>query len=104
LSERNVAAGVFTGVPAIRLEHLAAEARSLDAARMMELEPSKRYTLATALLFQQTAHARNDLGNLPRRRPTALYASDGTAATGMRANNWCSGPHPGLADRRFMRV
>jgi len=64
LSERNVVASVLASVPAIRLEQLAAEARSLDAARMMELEPYKRYTLATALLFQQTARARDDLGTM----------------------------------------
>ena len=64
LSTRNVAASVLATVPALRLEHLAAEARSLDAARMMELEPHKRYTLATALIYLQTARARDDLGTM----------------------------------------
>jgi hypothetical protein len=64
LSARNVGAAVLAGVPAIRVEHLAAEAHSLDAARVMELEPHKRYTLAAALLFLQTARARDDLGTM----------------------------------------
>jgi hypothetical protein len=64
LTERNVGATVLAGVPPIRVEHLGAEARSLDAARMMELEPNKRYTLAAALLFLQTARARDDLGTM----------------------------------------
>lgn len=64
LSNRTVGASVLAGIPAIRVEHLAAEARSLDAARMMELEPHKRYTLAAALLCLQTGHARDDLGTM----------------------------------------
>lgn len=37
-------------LPDVKLRHFAAEARSLDTARMHELEPSKRYTLASGLL------------------------------------------------------
>jgi hypothetical protein len=64
LSARNVGAAVLAAVPAVRVEHLAAEARSLDAARMMALQPHKRYTLAAALLWVQTARARDDLGTM----------------------------------------
>ncbi len=64
LSLRNVGAGILAEIPVTRVDHLAAEARSLDAARMMALEPHKRYTLAAALLFVQTAHARDDLGTM----------------------------------------
>ncbi len=64
LSARNGAASSLAHLPALRLEHLAAEARSLDAARMMELEPHKRYTLAAALICRQTARARDDLGTM----------------------------------------
>lgn len=64
LSARNVGAAVLADVPAVRVAHLAAEARSLDAARMMALEPHKRYTLAAALLWTQTARARDDLGTM----------------------------------------
>jgi hypothetical protein len=64
LSARNVGAGVLATIPAVRVQHLAAEARTLDAARMMALEPHKRYTLAAALLAVQTARARDDLGTM----------------------------------------
>jgi len=64
LGARNVGVGALAAVPAARVEHLAAEARSLDAARMMALEPHKRSTLAAALVFVQTARARDDLGTM----------------------------------------
>ncbi|WP_336974033.1 hypothetical protein [Bacillus thuringiensis] len=42
-------------IPPAKVERLAAEAKTLDAARMKELEPHKRYTLAISLLHVQHA-------------------------------------------------
>jgi len=74
LSARNVGASVLADVPAVRVQHLAAEARTLDAARMMALEPSKRVTLAAALLAVQTARARDDLGTMVVRQMQHIHA------------------------------
>jgi hypothetical protein len=74
LSARNVGASVLADVPAVRVQHLAAEARTLDAARMMALEPYKRVTLAATLLAVQTARARDDLGTMVVRQMQHIHA------------------------------
>jgi hypothetical protein len=74
------AARFFAGVPAVRIRSFALEARSLDAARMLEMEPHKRYTLAAALVSRQIARCLDDLGEMlikkvrkmHRRTPYAL--------------------------------
>jgi hypothetical protein len=38
------------GIPDVKVKHFAAEARTLDAARMLEMEPRKRLTLAASLV------------------------------------------------------
>ncbi len=52
------------GVPAVRMQSFALEARSLNAARMLEMEPHKRYTLAAALVSRQIAQCLDDLGEM----------------------------------------
>ena len=54
----------LAGIPAIRIQSFALEARSLDAARMLEMEPHKRSTLAAALVRRQTAQCLDDLGEM----------------------------------------
>jgi hypothetical protein len=58
------AARFFAGVPAVRIRSFALEARSLDAARMLEMEPHKRYALAAALVSRQIARSLDDLGEM----------------------------------------
>ena len=52
---------VLSGPPTAKMEQFAAEARSLDAARMQALEPHKRYTLAAVLLQTQFARCSRTL-------------------------------------------
>lgn len=54
----------FAGIPAVRMQRYVLEARSLNAARMLELEPHKRYTLAAALVRQQVAQCLDDLSEM----------------------------------------
>lgn len=46
---------------------------SLDAARMKELEPNKRYTLAAALIATQSAHTLDDLASMFIRRMQKIH-------------------------------
>lgn len=55
-------------LPEAKLLHFAEEARSLNAARMQELEPAKRFTLMLCLLHVQQAAALDDLAELFVRR------------------------------------
>jgi hypothetical protein len=64
---------LFTGIPPVKARHFALEARSLDAARMLELEPQKRYTLAAALVQHQLAQCLDDLAEMFIRRVRKAY-------------------------------
>jgi TnpA family transposase len=59
---------LFSGITPVKAHHFALEARSLDAARMLELEPQKRYTLAAALVQHQLAQCLDDLAEMFIRR------------------------------------
>ena len=50
LKSLNVGATAFESIAHVKVQHFAAEAKSLDAARMLETQPQKRYTLAAALI------------------------------------------------------
>ena len=45
----------------MKLRQFALEARSLDAGRMQEMAPAKRYTLAATLIELQNARVLDDL-------------------------------------------
>src|SRR5262249_22450135 len=60
-------AGVRAAVgnlPPVKVKQFAAEARTLDAARMQALTPHKRAALAVALLVVQAARALDDLAEM----------------------------------------
>jgi TnpA family transposase len=50
-----------TLLPEVKLRQFALEAKSLDAARMQEMAPAKRYTLAATLIELQNARVLDDL-------------------------------------------
>lgn len=60
LSQLNTGDQVLKDIPVAKINQMAAEAKTLDAARMLEMEPKKRYTLATALLAIQTTKVLDD--------------------------------------------
>ena len=64
---------LFAGVPHGKIKQFAAEAKTLDAARMREMLPRKRYTLATALLCIQSAQALDDLAEMLIKRMLAIH-------------------------------
>ncbi|MED3397893.1 DUF4158 domain-containing protein [Bacillus wiedmannii] len=66
ISDRKVGSNFFQNllIPPAKIERLAAEAKTLDAARMKELEQHKRYTLAIALLHVQYAKTIDDIGTM----------------------------------------
>ena len=64
LSDQQLPESVLGGLPTAKISQFEAEAKSLDAARMLELEPYKRYTLAAVLLQSQLSRVRDDLGPL----------------------------------------
>jgi TnpA family transposase len=73
LASHNVGVAALTGVPPVKVRHLAAEAMTLDAARMASMEPFKRDMLATALLFVRAQQALDDLGTMFIRQMRRLH-------------------------------
>lgn len=63
----------LSGIPEAKVRHFAAEARTLDAARMLALEPRKRLTLALALLHVQSARVLDDLADMLIKRMSAIH-------------------------------
>ena len=54
----------LAGVPAVKMQRFAAEARALNAARMAEVMEQKRLALAAALLDRQLRRAFDDAGDM----------------------------------------
>ncbi|MBA3440974.1 MAG: DUF4158 domain-containing protein, partial [Pyrinomonadaceae bacterium] len=87
LTERNAGATAFTGVPDVKVRHFAAEAKSLDAARMNEMEPHKRYTLAAALIKAQVARTLDDLGEMFVKRMKKIHLKGQNALASFRTRH-----------------
>ncbi len=73
LDELQVDAACVADIADVKVKHFAAEAKSLDAARMLALEPHKRLTLAVALVIVQTARARDDLAEMLIKRMRRIH-------------------------------
>ena len=73
LKTLNVGATAFGTIAHVKVEHFAAEAKSLDTARMLEIQPQKRYTLAAALIRAQVARTLDDLGETLIKRMTKIH-------------------------------
>lgn len=74
-------------MPDVKLRHFSAEAKSLDTARMQELEPTKRYTLASAFLRMQVAGRLDDLGEVLIRRLQKIHSRAKEALAEHRAKH-----------------
>jgi hypothetical protein len=59
--------------PDVKVKHFAAEAATLDAGRMLALEPRKRYALAASYLVTQTAQTLDDLAGMLIRRLRRIH-------------------------------
>jgi TnpA family transposase len=75
LKALNVGATAFEAIAHVKVQHFAAEAKSLDAARMLEIQPQKRHTLAAALIRAQVARTLDDLGETLIKRMTKIHHS-----------------------------
>jgi Domain of unknown function (DUF4158)/Tn3 transposase DDE domain len=73
LATQVIGTAALANVLAVKVQHFADEARTLDAARMQALEPYKRATLAVALISIQAARALDDLGEMFVRRMQHIH-------------------------------
>ncbi|MBI4289503.1 MAG: Tn3 family transposase, partial [Chloroflexi bacterium] len=73
LASYRLGSAALEDLPEAKSQHFAAEARTLDAARMLEMEPRKRRTLAVSLLQVQSARLLDDLAEMLIKRLSALH-------------------------------
>jgi hypothetical protein len=64
LKEQTVDTKAFAGIPAMKLQRLALEARGLNASHMKESTPDKRYAFAVALIQRQRARSLDDASDM----------------------------------------
>lgn len=74
-------------LPDAKLRNFAAEAKSLDAARMQEMEPNKRYALAMSLIKIQVSRRRDDLGDILVKRMQSIHTKGKQALAEYRAKH-----------------
>jgi hypothetical protein len=73
LTPYNRGASALELAPSVKVQHFAAEAKSLDAARMQRLTPAKRYTFAAALVKGHVAQTLDDLGEMFLKRMRSIH-------------------------------
>jgi len=73
LSPFDIGSEALSLLPEVKVAHFAAEARSLDASRMLEMEPSKRYTLSAAFIKTRASQYLDDLGEMFIRRMRKIH-------------------------------
>ncbi len=73
LDAQEIDRDVLAGIPDVKVKHFAAEAKTLDAARMAAMQPDKRYTLAVALYAGETARTRDDLAEMLIKRMQSIH-------------------------------
>lgn len=74
-------------LPDAKLRNFAAEAKSLDAARMQEMEQYKRYALAMSLIKIQVSRRRDDLGDILVKRMQSIHTKGKQALAEYRAKH-----------------
>ena len=73
LSTKTTGLQALQGVSMRKIKQMAAEAKTLDAARMLEMEPNKRYALAIALLFVQSTTVKDNIGEMLIKRMMRIH-------------------------------
>jgi len=73
LKQQNIGDTAFVGIPMVKVQHFAREARSLDAGRMKAMQAQKRYTLMAALIKDCMARTLDDLGEMFIKRMRKIH-------------------------------
>ncbi|WP_142342296.1 Tn3 family transposase [Bacillus pseudomycoides] len=73
LLSHHIPTGILQSFPLIKVQQMAAEAKTLDASRMMEMEPKKKYTLAISLVYIQLSKILDDIGEMLIKRMMSIH-------------------------------
>jgi TnpA family transposase len=87
LDTQNVGVEALQPLTAVKVQRFAAEARTLDAARMRELSEPKRLTLLASLVAAQAARVRDDLAEMFVKRMARVQHEARDALASYRKNH-----------------
>lgn len=87
LSQYHIRQEILQDIPDAKIKHFAAEAKTLDAARMLEMESRKRLTLAASLLKLQSARVLDDLAEMLIKRMSVIHQRGKEALTAYHIRN-----------------
>ena len=90
LRELGDPADLLAGVPPLKVRHFAAEARSLDAAELKDVNAPKRYTLLLSLISRAQVQGRDDLAEMFSKRMARIetHAKDELTLIRERQRLW----------------
>ncbi len=73
LKELNILTKNLENIPYVKIKQFALEAKSLDASKMKQLEPFKRYALILSLIYIQTSNTIDDLAEMLIKRMMLIH-------------------------------
>lgn len=74
LASKQTGQAALKEIPLTKRKQLAAEAKSLDAGRMIEMEPKKRVTLAAILIADRYTQVMDDIGEMLVKRMMSVHS------------------------------
>jgi hypothetical protein len=73
LISHNISTELLQDTPHVKVKQMAAEAKTLGAYRMTEMEPTKRYALAISLVSRQLSKVLDDIGEMLIKRMMSIH-------------------------------
>ncbi|WHY75268.1 DUF4158 domain-containing protein [Neobacillus sp. WH10] len=73
LVNQHIPIDLLQDAPYIKVKQMAAEAKTLGASRMMEMEPKKRYALALSFVSMQLSKILDDIGEMLIKRMMSIH-------------------------------
>ncbi len=73
LKELNISNKSIDSIPYVKIRQFALEAKTLNAAQIKQVEPSKRYSLVFCLIYIQTANTIDDLAEMLIKRMMLIH-------------------------------
>ena len=87
LKEQSIAVTALQEIPYVKIKQFSLEAKALNATKMRELEPLKRYTLVASLIYIQTSATIDDVAEMFIKRMTSVNNKAKTALEQYRKDN-----------------
>ena len=87
LKEQSIAVNALQEIPYVKIKQFSLEAKALNATKMRELEPLKRYTLVASLIYIQTSATIDDVAEMFIKRMNSVHNKAKAALEQYRKDN-----------------